>query len=143
VNQQGQDTKYQKVKELMETNFPGRYELHRNYSVDVARDLLRRSSNQPIFDFIYLDARHDYEGIREDMEAWWPLLKVGGLFAGHDFVPDGVNKNGLFGVQRAVKEFVETNGKEVMSISEKDFHGGRRETKQRIDSTWTTWYFFK
>lgn len=132
-----------KVKELMETNFPGRYVLHRNYSVNVAQQLLELSNNQPIFDFIYLDARHDYDGIKEDLEAWWPLLKVGGLYSGHDFVEDGMNKNGLFGVQKAVMEFVEKNNKEVMSISEKDLHGGRKGSKQRIDSSWTTWYFFK
>ena len=127
----------------METNFPGRYALHRNYSVTVAQQFLQESSNQPLFDFIYLDARHDYEGIKEDLEAWWPLLKKGGLYAGHDFVEDGTNKNGLFGVQKAVKEFVERNGKEVMSISDKDFHGGRKGPKQGIDYGWTTWYFFK
>jgi hypothetical protein len=87
--------------------------------------------------------RHDYEGIKEDMIAWWPLLKKGGLFAGHDFVEDGTNAAGLFGVQRAVKEFVDANGKEAMSISEKGFHGGRKEPKQRVDGGWTTWYFFK
>lgn len=127
----------------MESNFPGRYVLHRNYSVDVAKQFIQKSFSQPIFDFIYLDARHDYEGIKEDLEAWWPLLKPGGLFAGHDFVRDGMKSNGLFGVQKAVFEFVTANGKEVMSISDKALHGGRSSSKQSIDAGWTTWYFFK
>lgn len=127
----------------METNFPGRYAIHRNYSVEVAQQFLQKSFNQPLFDFIYLDARHDYDGIREDLEAWWPLLKPGGLFAGHDFIKDGLNANGLFGVQKAVTEFVIANKKEVMSISDKGYHGGRSSAKQGIDGGWTTWYFFK
>lgn len=38
------------------------------------------------FDYIYVDARHDYKGVREDIELWWPKLKVGGIMAGHDYI---------------------------------------------------------
>ena len=38
------------------------------------------------FDFIYVDARHDRKGVTLDLEAWWPKLKVNGIFAGHDYV---------------------------------------------------------
>ena len=31
------------------------------------------------FDFIYVDARHDFKGVLQDMQLWWPKLKqVGG-----------------------------------------------------------------
>ena len=36
-------------------------------------------------DFVYVDARHDYCGCKEDIELYWPLLKPGGVMAGHDF----------------------------------------------------------
>ena len=36
-------------------------------------------------DFVYIDARHDYCGAFEDLVAWWPKLRKGGLFAGHDY----------------------------------------------------------
>lgn len=36
-------------------------------------------------DFIYVDARHDYCGVTEDLETYWPKLKAGGIFAGHDY----------------------------------------------------------
>lgn len=42
-------------------------------------------------DFIYVDARHDYCGCREDIELWWPKLKIGGLMAGHDYI-DGIEQ---------------------------------------------------
>lgn len=37
-------------------------------------------------DFIYVDARHDYCGVMEDLEAWWPKLKKGGIMAGDDYL---------------------------------------------------------
>jgi len=38
------------------------------------------------FDFIYVDARHDFKGVTLDLELYWPKLKVGGIIAGHDYV---------------------------------------------------------
>lgn len=37
------------------------------------------------FDFVYLDAAHDPENVRQDLDLWYPKLKRGGLFGGHDF----------------------------------------------------------
>ena len=37
------------------------------------------------FDFIYVDARHDRLGVLEDLATWWPLLRPGGIIAGHDY----------------------------------------------------------
>jgi len=38
------------------------------------------------FDYVYIDARHDYCGVTEDMLAYWPKVRPGGILAGHDFV---------------------------------------------------------
>ena len=37
-------------------------------------------------DFVYLDARHDYCAVREDMEAYWTKVACGGVMAGHDYM---------------------------------------------------------
>ena len=36
-------------------------------------------------DFIFIDARHDYCATHDDIKAWWPKVKPGGIFAGHDY----------------------------------------------------------
>lgn len=37
-------------------------------------------------DYVYIDARHDRKGVAADLWDWWPKLKCGGIFAGHDYV---------------------------------------------------------
>jgi predicted O-methyltransferase YrrM len=36
------------------------------------------------FDFVFLDALHSYDGLREEWEAWSPLVRPGGAIAVHD-----------------------------------------------------------
>ena len=38
------------------------------------------------FDFVYLDARHDYCAVAEDIASYWPKVRPGGILAGHDFI---------------------------------------------------------
>jgi Methyltransferase domain len=33
-------------------------------------------------DFVYIDARHDFCGVTDDMNAYWPKLRPGGIMAG-------------------------------------------------------------
>ena len=55
-------------------------------------------------DFVYIDARHDYAAVLEDLEAWYDKVRPGGIVAGHDYV-DGSFPAGEFGVKSAVDEF--------------------------------------
>jgi len=121
----------------LEIYYKNRYKIHRGYSVNVSK-----SFDDYSLDFVYIDARHDYDGVLEDCEAWFPKLRVGGLLAGHDFVTDGRYPMGVFGVQRAVKEFSDRVGVEIQTIASKNLDTGRQEP-QRFDGGWTTWYFFK
>lgn len=38
------------------------------------------------FDFVYLDARHDYCAVADDIDSYWPKVRPGGILAGHDFI---------------------------------------------------------
>lgn len=51
-------------------------------------------------DFVYLDADHGYEGVRRDLQCWFPKVKRRGVLGGHDYLNDDFP-----GVRRAVEEF--------------------------------------
>ena len=60
-----------------------------------------------IFDFIYIDAGHQYANVKRDLNLWWPKLKPGGLFAGHDYFvrPNAALED--WGVIEAVQEHIQ------------------------------------
>ena len=40
-------------------------------------------------DFVYIDGNHEYNFVKEDIENYYPKLKVGGVLGGHDItIPD-------------------------------------------------------
>jgi hypothetical protein len=44
-------------------------------------------------DFVFIDAAHDYQSVKEDIEAWYPKVKEGGVISGHDYAYwEGVKK---------------------------------------------------
>jgi predicted O-methyltransferase YrrM len=50
-------------------------------------------------DMVYIDADHSYEMTKQDMNIWYPKIKIGGVLSGDDY--------GWSGVEKAVVEFVE------------------------------------
>lgn len=72
------------------------------------------------FDFIYIDANHKYEFIKEDINIWWPKCKSGGIFAGHDYL-DGSIKSGDYGVKTAVREFATFYELHINVTKERDY----------------------
>ncbi len=91
-------------------------------------------------DFIYIDANHTYDAVKQDLKLWYPKIKSGGLVMGHDYLPDYFyegkeEKNqavytypdgkpelakfsGFFGVKPAVDEFASENGYTVNKTNE-------------------------
>ena len=79
----------------------GRWQLIRETTVEAARNFTR-----PI-DFVFIDADHGYEAVRDDIRAWWDHVRPGGIVSGHDFDnPDWP------GVRRAVVESLDAYGLE-------------------------------
>jgi predicted O-methyltransferase YrrM len=52
-------------------------------------------------DFVYIDALHDWENVKADLNAWTPKVRHGGVVAGHDW--------GHIGVDRAISEYLESH----------------------------------
>lgn len=70
-------------------------------------------------DFVYIDAGHDKKSVKEDLEAWYPKVKEGGLLIGDDYFDalfhfkDTPNSTTLIEVKSTVDKFAKTIGKEV------------------------------
>lgn len=74
-----------------------KYDAHfiQRYSIDAVRDFVDHS-----LDFVYIDANHQYEYVKEDIEHWAKKVNFDGIVAGHDYRTPNT------GVKEAVDEFV-------------------------------------
>lgn len=77
----------------------GRWQLVRKTTLEAAA-----SFDRPI-DFVFVDADHGYEGVRDDIEAWWRHVRPGGFVCGHDY-----DQPEWPGVRRAVEECLGKRG---------------------------------
>jgi len=91
--------------------------------VGIIRDLSVTSAElfqDGSLDFVYIDAAHDYQSVKQDIKAWYPKVKKGGIFAGHDYAlqtivfdQNGLYKNCVIEVKPAVDEFAKEYNLEI------------------------------
>jgi hypothetical protein len=92
----------------------GRFMVHRKTSLEASHGF-----DQEALDFAYLDANHAYKAVLNDLEMWWPKVKVGGILAGDDYGiieeqwVDFGHGRVKFGVKKAVDEFAHDVGRNV------------------------------
>lgn len=77
-----------------------------------------REKDKERIGFIYIDGDHSHRAVVEDLRTWWPLVKGGGILAGHDWEWDGVKK--------AVSDFADSLSLDVFLT-----HEG-----ERVGSSW-------
>jgi hypothetical protein len=58
-------------------------------------------------DFVYIDGNHGYRAVSEDIRAWWPKIRPGGVLGGHDFYNGYARSHDS--VIKAVTEFAVLN----------------------------------
>jgi predicted O-methyltransferase YrrM len=88
-----------KFEEIAHTNmskFPGRYEFVKKTSNEAHTQFEDES-----VDFIFIDGDHSYEATLTDIINYYPKVKRGAIFAGHDY--------NLADVRNAVRKFREDN----------------------------------
>tara|TARA_B100001113_G_C21049810_1_gene596209 strand:- start:150 stop:929 length:780 start_codon:yes stop_codon:yes gene_type:complete len=123
-------------------------------------------------DFVYIDANHNYESVKEDLKVWYPKVKKDGYLFGDDYLgfdrewwykdqnwtddrakDKEIKKDGKslghFGVNSAVDEFVVDKGIELPLLKSTDEktavlnpEGGVTNSKKR-NIWWGEWYFKK
>lgn len=103
VGQDQHDSFFEQTRRRL-SRFGARSSIWRMTSIEAAERIPDAS-----LDFVYVDARHDYESVLEDLAAWHPKVRPGGVFAGHDYI-DGKFPAGIFGVRSAVDEFFAERG---------------------------------
>ena len=102
-------------------------EVIKGYSVEVAKTIPNES-----LDWVYIDADHRYEAVRDDLRAWFPKVRKGGVMSGHDYInfsttfPSGEY---TYGVKQAVKEFCAEYGYKLAGLLDK--------------RKFPSWYFIK
>ncbi|MBI4058106.1 class I SAM-dependent methyltransferase [Candidatus Microgenomates bacterium] len=73
---------------------PYNCEIIKAFSMDAVKQFTDES-----LDFVYIDAAHDYDSIKEDIEHWSKKVRKFGIVSGHDYF---IFKSGNDGVVKAV-----------------------------------------
>ena|SRR3990167_1256132 len=102
-----------------------KYTLAIRTSVEAAKLVL-----DEYLDFVFIDAAHDYESVKEDIHTWYPKVRKGGTVSGHDYYE---SKSGKLGIVKAVDEFVKEYNIELQTTDyDPDAHRDDRQPD---------WYF--
>jgi len=99
-DQQRLDAAYRSTRERLKS-FP--CTILRQTSTSAAAAIADRS-----MDFIYIDANHAEAFVRQDLEAWVPKVRSGGIVAGHDYHLNP--RKPFIQVKPAVDAFVKQRG---------------------------------
>lgn len=93
---------------------PYNCEIIKDYSMNVAK----KFKNQQL-DFVYIDASHSYENVKNDIKMWSKKVRKGGIVAGDDYY---VFRSGNNDVVRAVDEWVKKKKIDTLFVFDKDSH---------------------
>jgi len=142
IKQEEQDQKYLSTFNLLTNKYGSdKIKLIRNYSTN-AVVLFHDES----IDFIYVDARHDYCGVYEDLNNYYPKLKCNGMMAGHDYhtVDEVAKVSGQdFGLcqngERNLKNGGAVKGAVIQFMKEKNI----QNLITTNEGFWISYYFLK
>jgi len=99
-------------------------------SVKAAKDY-----KDEFFDYVYIDASHDYENTINDIKVWYPKVKFGGMLAGHDWCLEGVSK--------AVREFMEGCPQRLFAVQNFLLDDTQPDAERDLALQGSDWWFTK
>lgn len=100
LNRFNKDEHYNFVKNRFKNN--PEVKLYKGYSHEVLPTLNKK------YDYIYIDANHDYEHASRDLNLSLPLLAEGGIIGLNDYIYDDADHI-VYGVIETVCEFLDKN----------------------------------
>lgn len=112
-----QERRYQAVRAIFAREIDaGRVVVQRQRSTEAAA-----AFGDGELDWIYLDAMHTYEAVRDDLRAFYPKIKERGFILGHDYTNHGSARRMNFGVIEAVNEFCRDTGCHFLALTAEAF----------------------
>ena len=87
-----------RARTIANEKYPGKCKFIYKKSNEAVKQFKNKS-----LDFVYIDANHNKEFVKEDIEIWYPKVKIGGIIGGHDYGPHEP------GVIEAVDEWAKKN----------------------------------
>lgn len=107
------DGKYKAVKTYFSKKIEnGSVLIHKKLSTQAANDF-----DDQYFDWIYIDTDHSYETTRDELVAYAPKMKKGGVIAGHDYRMGNWITTFRYGVIEAVHEFCVKHNWEILYLT--------------------------
>lgn len=105
INQEQWDKIYFKV--CQEMSYHRAMKIIKMTALDAAK-LFPLKKFTGFFDFVYIDTSHFYQNTLDEIRAWLPLVRKGGIIGGHDYA---ATRQEHQGVRKAVDEIF---GKDVI-----------------------------
>jgi hypothetical protein len=102
--------------------FGDRVEFICKKSVDAAKTFSDR-----YFDYVYIDGEHVYRDVTDDLLAWFPKCKKGGVMSGHDWWYNEV--------QLAVSHFFLTKPEMIFGVQQ-----NKQGTIRSVDAQMCDWW---
>jgi len=90
---------FQEYQRVVEIPYPDRVQTLRMTSEQATKFV-----HDMTLDFVFIDANHAYEYVKQDILLWSQKVNFGGLIAGHDYGKDDIKPG--FGVTKAVDELL-------------------------------------
>lgn len=110
------DYHFRKYEEAKQRLSPYNCKLIRNTSMEALREI-----DEPL-DFVYIDAKHQFNFVMQDIIGWAKKVRAGGIVAGDDYI-DGSPSTG---VKDAVNVYLKYYGAELNLTKDNNWYFVRR-----------------